>query len=49
MSSSKPYLLRALHESLENGSMTLLSAEPPRATWGPVRDSHRDQLISMLS
>ena len=41
--------LQALHEPLENGSTTLVSAEPPRAAWGPVRDSHRDQLISMLS
>ena len=42
-------MLRALHEPLENGTMTLLSAEPPRATWGPIRDSHRDQLIAMLA
>lgn len=42
-------MLRALHEPLDNGTITLLSAEPPRATWGPIRDSHRDQLIAMLA
>jgi len=42
-------LLRALHEPLENGTITLLSAEPPRATWGPIRDAHRDQLLAILS
>jgi len=42
-------MLRALHEPLENGTMALLSAEPPRATWGPIRDSHRDQLLAILS
>ena len=42
-------MLRALHEPLEYGQMALISAEPPRAAWGPIRDSHRDQLLAMLS
>ena len=42
-------LLRALHEPLEYGTIALLSAEPPRATWGPIRDAHRDELLAMLS
>jgi len=42
-------LIRALHEPLEFGTIALLSAEPPRAAWGPIRDSHRDQLLALLS
>jgi hypothetical protein len=41
-------LLRALHEPIENGSVALVSAEPPRASWGPVRDKNRDALAARL-
>ena len=41
-------LLRALHEPLENGCVALVSAEPPRASWGPVRDVRRDALCAKL-
>ena len=37
-------LLRQLHDALEDGQVALVSAEPPRATWGPVRDTRRDEL-----
>lgn len=42
-------LLRALAEPIEEGMVTLLSAEPPRAAWGPVRDANRDLLLAKLS
>ncbi|MEM8882968.1 MAG: hypothetical protein AAGD14_02775 [Planctomycetota bacterium] len=42
-------MLKALAERIEEGQVALLSAEPPLAAWGPVRDSHRDQLIHRLS
>lgn len=42
-------LLRALHEPIEDGSVALLSAEPPRASWGPVRDQRRARLHARLS
>jgi predicted Rossmann fold nucleotide-binding protein DprA/Smf involved in DNA uptake len=42
-------LLRALHEPLENGSVALVSAEPPRASWGPLRDRNRDALAARLA
>ena len=41
-------LLRALHEPIADGAIALLTAEPPRATWGPVRDIHRDRLVQAL-
>jgi len=41
-------VLRALHEPIEDGSVALLSMEPPRASWGPVRDKRRDKLCSRL-
>jgi predicted Rossmann fold nucleotide-binding protein DprA/Smf involved in DNA uptake len=41
-------LMRALHEPIEEGSIALLSAEPPRAAWGPVRDRRRDALVEGL-
>lgn len=42
-------LLRALAEPIEDGMVTLLSVEPPRAAWGPVRDANRDLLLARLS
>ena len=42
-------LLSALREPIEFGSVALLSAEPPQATWGPVRDANRDQLLGALN
>jgi len=42
-------MLRALHEQLEGGNLTLVSAEHPRAAWGPIRDANRDRLLSALS
>ena len=42
-------VLRALHEPIADGSVALLSAEPPRASWGPVRDRNRDALIRALT
>jgi len=42
-------MLRALHEPIAEGSVALLSAEPPRAAWGPVRDANRDSLIRALT
>ena len=41
-------LLKALREPIEDGTAALLSAEPPRAAWGPVRDANRDRLILSL-
>jgi hypothetical protein len=41
-------LLRALHDRIENGTITLDSAEPPRATWNRLRDQRRDQLAKRL-
>ena len=41
-------LLRALQQPIEDGSIALVSAEPPRASWGPVRDGRRDALASRL-
>lgn len=41
-------LLRALHEPIEEGRIALVTAEPPRASWGPVRDRHRDALCASL-
>ncbi len=38
-------LLRELQEPLADGQVALVSAEPPRATWGPVRDQRRDELV----
>lgn len=42
-------LLRALHEPLSDGCVALVSAEPPRASWGPVRDVRRDELARRLA
>jgi len=41
-------LLRALGEALRDGSVAVVSREPPRATWGPVRDRRRDALAGLL-
>jgi hypothetical protein len=41
-------LLRALAEPIENGALALASAEPPRASWGPMRDRRRDALLARL-
>ena len=41
-------LLRALHEPIRDGTIALVSAEPPRAAWGPVRDRRRDDLCRRL-
>jgi predicted Rossmann fold nucleotide-binding protein DprA/Smf involved in DNA uptake len=42
-------LLRALHEQLRDGAVALVSGEPPRAAWGPVRDKRRDALHAQLT
>ncbi len=41
-------LLRALHEPIRDGTITLVSAEPPRAAWSPLRDQRRDALAARL-
>ena len=41
-------LLRALHEPIADGTITLVSAEPPRATWSRLRDQRRDALAERL-
>ncbi|MHC4550329.1 MAG: hypothetical protein ACYTEZ_16285 [Planctomycetota bacterium] len=41
-------LLRALHDPIADGTITLVSAEPPRATWSPLRDQRRDELAKRL-
>ncbi|MHC4137032.1 MAG: hypothetical protein ACYTDU_14770 [Planctomycetota bacterium] len=41
-------LLRALHEPIRDGTITLVSAEPPRATWNRLRDQRRDELAKRL-
>jgi len=41
-------LLRALAESIADGQVALVSAEPPRSSWGPVRDLRRDKLAQRL-
>ena len=42
-------LLKALAQPIADGSLTLISAEPPRASWGPVRDRRRDAIRRSLS
>ncbi|MGQ0613649.1 MAG: hypothetical protein ACT4PV_07935 [Planctomycetaceae bacterium] len=42
-------LLRALHEPIAEGSLLLVSAEPPRAAWGPSRDARRAKIVAALS
>ena len=42
-------LLRALHEPLADGAIALVTAEPPRASWGPLRDRNRDALAARLT
>lgn len=42
-------LLRQLHDALADGQVALVSAEPPRGTWGPVRDQRRDELVRRAS
>ena len=37
-------LLRGMAQYLDDGAVTLVTAEPPRAAWGPTRDVRRDQL-----
>jgi predicted Rossmann fold nucleotide-binding protein DprA/Smf involved in DNA uptake len=41
-------LLRALAEPIADGQVALVSAEPPRASWGPMRDLSRDRLTQRL-
>jgi predicted Rossmann fold nucleotide-binding protein DprA/Smf involved in DNA uptake len=41
-------MLRQLHDAIEEGQVALVSAEPPRATWGPVRDTRRDELARRM-
>lgn len=41
-------LLRALQEPLLDGSVALVSAEPPRASWGPARDRRRAEFAAAL-
>ena len=41
-------LLRQLHDALADGQVALVSAEPPRATWGPIRDQRRDELVRRM-
>ena len=41
-------LLRALHDPIRNGTIALVSAEPPRATWNRLRDERRDELAQRL-
>ena len=41
-------LLRALHEPIRDGTIALVSAEPPRATWNRLRDQRRDELAARL-
>lgn len=41
-------LLRALAEPIADGTVALVTAEPPRASWGPVRDRRRDALLRIL-
>jgi len=41
-------LLRALAEPIADGQIALVSAEPPRASWGPMRDLGRDRLAQRL-
>ncbi len=42
-------LLKGLAEPIADGSITLISAEPPRASWGPVRDKRRDVIRDALT
>lgn len=41
-------LLRALHDPIRNGTIALVSAEPPRATWNRLRDQRREALAERL-
>lgn len=41
-------LLRGLHQPIEDGSVVVVTAEPPRAAWGPVRDQRRNALAAAL-
>ncbi len=41
-------MLRALAEPIADGQVALVSAEPPRASWGPMRDLSRDRLAQRL-
>jgi predicted Rossmann fold nucleotide-binding protein DprA/Smf involved in DNA uptake len=38
-------MLKQLHDSLEEGQIALVSAEPPRAAWNRLRDQRRDELV----
>ena len=40
--------LRALAEPIADGSLALVSAEPPRASWGPARERRRAALLALL-
>jgi len=41
-------LLRALAEPIADGALAVVSGEPPRASWGPVRDRRRNRLRALL-
>lgn len=40
--------LSAFAEPLADGSLALVSAEPPGASWGPVREARRKALLALL-
>jgi len=42
-------LLRALAQPIADGSLAVVSGEPPRASWGPIRDARRDRLRALLA
>jgi hypothetical protein len=42
-------LLRQLHDELADGQVALVSAESPRAAWGPIRDRRRDELVRRVT
>ncbi|MFB3065849.1 MAG: hypothetical protein ACE10D_04970, partial [Planctomycetota bacterium] len=41
--------LRGLGQAIEDGSIALLSAEPPRAAWGPARMQRCRALCRVLT
>jgi len=42
-------LLRALAGPIADGAIAVVSGEPPRASWGPIRDKRRDRLRALLT
>jgi hypothetical protein len=42
-------LLRQLHDAIEDGQVALVSAEQPRAAWGPLRDQRRDEIVGRMT